>query len=177
MPDRRAKPERMDECFPQLSVYDLMLYYFPDRKGTISRIRKLDEKQRLEAYEKMLLRKEQEKRGYVFAGGDEKNLYLSRMVIRIPAYWSSLTTDALERKVNALRVCVSGIDAVEIIERGKAETMFAVGENWIFSWFPFTTVQSHFNVCSEFVMKLIRELERKTAEEIVTEVRQARKQI
>ena len=58
MSDRKIEQECADVSFPQLSVYDLMLYYFPDRKGTISRIRKLDEKQRLEAYEKRLLRKE-----------------------------------------------------------------------------------------------------------------------
>ena len=158
---------------PHLSVYDLMLYYFPDRKGTISRIHKLDEKQRLEAYEKRLLRKEQQKWGYVFAGGDDENLYLSRMVVRIPVHWSGLSTDELDRKVNALRLHVSGIGEVEVMERGKADTTFGVGESWIFSWFPFTTVQSQIYLCSEFIMKLIRELERKTAEEIVTEVRQA----
>lgn len=177
MPDRKTEQECMDESFPKLSVYDLMLYYFPDRKGTISRIRKLDEKQRLEAYEKMLLRKEKEERGYVFAGRDDENLYLSRMVVRIPVYWSRLETDELEQKVNALRLCVSGIGEVEIIERGKTETMFESGESWIFSWFPFTTVQSHLNVCSEFVMKLIRELEHKTAEEIIAEVRKENIQI
>ena len=109
MSDRKTGQECMDENFPKLSIYDLMLYYFPNRNGTISRIRKLDEKQRLEAYEKRLLRKEQEKRGYVLAGRDDENLYLSRMVVRIPAYWYRLTTDELERKVNALRLCVSGI--------------------------------------------------------------------
>lgn len=86
MSARKTERECMDEGLSQLSVYDLMLYYFLDRKGTISRIRKLDEKQRLEAYEKMLLRKEKEERGYVFAGRDDENLYLSRMVIRIPVY-------------------------------------------------------------------------------------------
>ena len=177
MSDRKIEQGCADVSFPQLSVYDLMLYYFPDRKGTISRIRKLDEKQRLEAYEKRLLRKEQQKRGYVYAGGDDENLFLSRMVVRIPAHWSGLSTDELDRKVNALRLHVSDIGEIEVIERGKAETTFGVGESWIFSWFPFTTVQSHLNVCSEFVVKLIRELERKTAEEIVTEVRQTNIQI
>lgn len=59
MSDRKIEQECVDVGCPQLSVYDLMLYYFPDRKGTISRVRKLDEKQWLEAYEKRLLRKEQ----------------------------------------------------------------------------------------------------------------------
>lgn len=43
MSDRKIEQECADVSFPQLSVYDLMLYYFPDRNGTISRIRKLDE--------------------------------------------------------------------------------------------------------------------------------------
>lgn len=51
------------------------------------------------------------------------------------------------------------------------------GKAGFFSWFPFTTVQPHLNVCSEFVVKLTRELERKTAEEIVTEVHEANMQI
>lgn len=136
MSDRKIELECADVSLPQLSVYDLMRYYFPDRKGTISRIPKLDEKQRLEAYEKRLLRKGQQKCGYVFAGGDAENLYLSRMVIRIPSHWSGLSADELDRKVNALRLHVSGIGEVEVIERGKAETTFGVGGSWFFPGSP-----------------------------------------
>lgn len=125
-----------------MTVFDLMDIYFPDKKRTISRLRELDRKADLAA----LIQVEERRKHNIYPQNPKdmrdwaaECIYVTVGSSEIPHVLRRL--NELAKDLNANEV------TLETAENGMP--MFK------FKWFPYTTVMAHFDLCSDFVSKLV----------------------
>ena len=116
-----------------MDKYDLMLEMYPEKKGTINRLRNLERKQILEFEQKQ---KFNEEHHIVTASSRE----LNSLDICIPHEWYPEQSELIKSRIEA-----SGLGFVRITEKYME-----------FDWFPYTLVRTQCDLCGEFIQDIIR---------------------
>ncbi len=126
-----------------MTIFDLMDIYFPDKKRTISRLRSLDRNADLAA----LIEVEERRKHNIYPQkpNDMRD-------------WLSEFAYATDNEANNLRI----LSRLNVLAKdlNANEVTLETAENGIpmfkFKWFPYTMVMSHFELCSDFAMLLVK---------------------
>jgi hypothetical protein len=135
---------QINEMFDKpLTMLDLMERYYPDKKGTIKRMRTKFISEYAEIDMRKQEREEMRKHGIYYASVPEGMGFS----VALPVCWLPCSKEKITRGVEKLREHVGGLLPVRLDN-----------DSIIFPWFPFTTIRSQIELCTAFVQALIRDI-------------------
>ena len=116
-----------------MDKYELMLEWYPEKKGTITRLQNLERKQLMEFIKQQKYYEEH----HIFTASPREPGSLD---ICIPLEWYPDLSELIKTRIEA-----SGLVPVKITDKYME-----------FDWFPYTLVRTQCDLCSDFIQRVIR---------------------